>query len=437
MPKLCLVTLGCPKNIVEGEHIAGIVEAGGWEITTDIRKASAAIVHTCSFIADAADESVNAINALSGLRKQGKLEKLIVSGCMVQEKGQALAARFPQVTGFIGTGGLERISGLLGCHAGQHFISGAPGGLLESAHPRLLSSTLPSAYLRISEGCNHKCSFCLIPRLRGRYKSRSMKSLVEEARELADNGIRELVLIGQDTSFYGRDNYGRLALPELLRKLCRISDLKWIRVLYAHPASLTRELADTMASNEKICSYLDMPLQHISTSVLRAMKRPPNARKALLLLKKYFPAVSLRTTFITGFPGETEDDFSEMYDCIGEGWFDNLGVFEYSPHPDVASAGIKPAVTPKIARQRKKKLMLLQQKIVAAKNAALIGSKAETLIERAVGDLRLNRWMGRTRFMAPEIDGSIIVHGKTAPGRFVNTAITGATGYDLMGEITA
>lgn len=431
MNKVCLITLGCPKNIVEGENIAGILRGQGWELTTDIRAATSAIVHTCSFIADASEESSKTIKSLARLKKHGNLKKIIVSGCMVQKEGEKIESLFPFADGFIGTGNLERISELLG--DGRKFISAPAGGLTESLYPRLLSSSLPSAYLRISEGCNHRCSFCVIPGLRGAYRSRTMESIIREADELSACGVREIVLIAQDTTCYGLDLYKRFALPELLRKLAILSKIKWIRLLYAHPSGITDELLDTILSEKKICRYIDIPLQHVSERILKLMGRPPMARLAIERIKERIPGLSLRTTFIVGFPGETQKDFKELLSFVSEGWFDQAGAFAYSAEKGVKAFNMPGRVASTIMKSRIKKLMTAQKKVVEYKNELRIGDTEEVLVESLSG--RNDLLKGRTRFHAPEVDSSILIKGKASPGSFIKAKITGYKGYDLLGEI--
>lgn len=433
---VALITLGCPKNIVEGEHMAGILREQGLILTTDLAHADCAVVHTCSFIGDARDESVRMIRSLVKLKKTGHLKKVIVTGCYVQDEGKKIAEMFPGVDGFMGTGMLSSLGSFV--TDGGGFCSGSAGGLLAPSTPRLLSSTLPSAYLRIAEGCNHRCSFCSIPRLRGRYVSRSLTDIVNEARHLADAGIRELVLVAQDITAYGRDRSGHLMLPQLLKKIARINDIAWIRLLYAYPSTVSDELIDSIKDEEKMCRYLDVPLQHASRDVLRRMKRPQQVRPLLERLKKHVPDIAVRTTFIVGFPGETNEDFNQLRTLVSEGWFEHLGAFAYSDHPRTMSARFLDKVPESIALKRQKELMRVQKKIVHQHNAARIGSFEEILVERQIQkryNTKSSLIVGRARFQAPEIDSTVIVAGVVTPGTFVRVKITGFNGYDLIGTL--
>jgi ribosomal protein S12 methylthiotransferase len=427
--KICLLTLGCPKNVVEGETLAGLLANSGWGLTTDLNKASAAIVHTCSFIKDARNESAGVIKALSDLRRNNKLEKLIVSGCMVQGDGKALLNEFKYVDGFIGTGGLQNITKLLSGE--KDFILGSPGGLVESPFPRLLSSELATAYIRIAEGCSHRCSFCSIPSLRGRYKSRSIKSVVSEAEELSNNGIKELILIAQDTTYYGYDKHKKFLLSKLLKELVKIDKLEWIRIMYAYPNSINNELIETINLEEKICKYLDVPLQHVSNRVLSAMHRQRNVKRFIKKIKKMIPGLAIRTTFITGFPGETKKDFDELYDFVSEGHFEQLGVFEYSDNENTASCKYGSKVDDKISKDRRNCLMLLQKNIVKKNNISWKNKSLKVLVE---GESKDKKHMhGRAYFQAPEIDNKVIFKGNAVVGDFADIKITGSKGYDLTG----
>ena len=430
MSKICLITLGCPKNIVEGESIAGLLSAGGWELTTDLSAADAAVIHTCSFISDAKKESEEVINSLLRLKNKSRLKTLAVTGCLVQREGRSLKNRFKGVDIFIGTGSLESLPGLL--EKGVGFDIAKPGGLLESSVPRLLSSTLPSAYLRIAEGCNHKCSFCIIPGLRGIYKSRRRGDILGEAKYLAACGIKEINLIAQDTTLYGTDIYKEPSLPRLLREIAGIDGLKWIRLMYAFPGTLTASVMNAIKDEEKICKYIDMPVQHVSDKVLKLMGRPKGVQKVIRRLKESMPGVTLRSTVITGFPGEKESEFRELADFVSEGWFDHLGVFEYSPLSGTPSSRFHGKPSAAIAEERKKDLMLRQKKVVRSKFSSMIGCTVEALVESVKN---MNTCIGRTSFQAPEIDGGIFLKGRRSPGSFVKARITGYDGYDLKAEL--
>lgn len=443
MAKVSIITLGCPKNIVEGENIAGLIKESGFDLMPDLKDADIAVVHTCSFISDADRESADVIKRLSQLRQSGRLKKLFVTGCLVQKEGKNIIAKFPDVDSFVGTGNLHRLPEII--DSNEKLVLGKPGGYLEGTSKRLLSSALPSAYLRIAEGCSHRCSFCIIPKLRGRYKSRNMKSIVREAEELAGQGIREFNLIAQDTSIYGRDLYGYSALPELIRKLAQIPAVKWIRILYAYPATITRELLETIKNEEKVCKYLDIPLQHVNERILRKMGRPSGARKVVERIRKDIPGITLRTTLIVGFPGETKKEFGELYNFVGDGWIDHLGVFEYSQNKGASSHKFSGQINKQTAGERKKRLMLKQREIVKIKNKARVNSNFEVLVEssnvnKIKSGMEFRKYAissGRSEFQAPEIDNLIYLSGKQDTGSFVNVKITGIRGYDLMGEVVS
>ncbi|MBN1823644.1 MAG: 30S ribosomal protein S12 methylthiotransferase RimO [Endomicrobiales bacterium] len=432
MKKLSLIILGCPKNVVEGENMAGLLKDAGWSFTADVNEADCAVVHTCSFIRDAQRESEAAIRRLCGLKKRGGLKKLIVTGCHVQSNSESLIDKYPEVDGFLGTGSLEMINEIAG--RGVSCLVTEPGGFLETlpGKGRLLSSALPSAYLRVSEGCDHRCGFCVIPRMRGGYRSRKKENIVLEARELAERGVREFILIAQDTTSYGRDIYGFFALSKLLKDLCRVDGVKWIRLMYGYPGSVTDELLDVIAGEDRICKYIDLPLQHVSEKVLKLMKRPAGARQTARRVKSRVPGVFLRTSLITGFPGEGKREFEELLGFVSEGWFDHMGVFEYSDVEGAASCSLINKIKKNTAVSRKKALMLEQQRVVKIKNGKLVGKTAEVLLEKGLGG---GRFRGRAWFQSPEVDGSVFLKAKTGSreGDFVKTTIEGFSGYDLKG----
>jgi ribosomal protein S12 methylthiotransferase len=427
---VCIITLGCPKNVVEGEQIAGLLHDAGLRLTTDIGAADYALVHTCSFIADARAESENVIRQLLRLRQSGWLKKLLVSGCLVQADGKEVQRLYPEIDGFIGTGELHRIGELFN-DGTPPFIVGKPGGLLESPSPRLLSSSLPSAYLRLSEGCNHRCSFCIIPQLRGKYRSRKKGTVLAEASSLAAQGIEELILIAQDTSCYGKDLYGRFALADLLRKLSAIDGVRWLRLMYAYPGTVNRQLIETIKREPKVCKYIDIPLQHASDRVLKSMRRGSGTRQVVEQLKNRIPGLALRSSFIVGFPGETDKEFEELARFVEEGWFEHAGVFEYSAYPGTAAAGFPDQVPETIKRERRRQLMLIQKKVVNRNNRRRVGSIEEVLTE---GKTPEGRCAGRASFQAPEIDSKVLFSGVARPGEFTTVKITGVKGYDLVGE---
>jgi len=430
MPKICLVTLGCPKNIVEGENIAGMLRAGGWELTTDLNSADAAVIHTCSFILDAKKESEEVISNISKLKRTGILKKIAVTGCLVQSEGRKLKEKFKCADIFLGTGQLSKLPEALNKESALELSN--PGGFFSSGAPRLLSSSLPSAYLRIAEGCNHKCSFCVIPKLRGKYKSRAKGEILKEARELVALGIKEINVIAQDTTYYGKDLYGKPVLAGLLRDIAGIKGIKWVRLMYAYPSTLTKDVVKVIRSEKNICKYIDIPVQHVSERVLKMMGRPGDVKTIVRHLKKEIPGLVLRTTLIVGFPGETKKEFDELAQFVSEGWFDHLGVFEYSAYGGTAACSLRGIVSARVKRERRNELMLRQKMVVAAKNKSLLGTKVDVLIESNKNNKTCS---GRTAYHAPEIDGGIIVKGVCRPGRFVKAVITGYKGYDLKADL--
>jgi ribosomal protein S12 methylthiotransferase len=426
MSKVCLITLGCSKNLVEAQTISGELHSKGIELTGDPSGASACVVHTCGFIEQSRKESDDVIRSLGDLKSRGELKRIVVSGCLAQLEKKALKQRFPFVDAVIGTGQLDKISEAVS--GGQEFYLGAPGGLLESASSRVIFNAARSAYLRISEGCGHRCSFCAIPLIRGPYKSREKGSIVAEAKQLVAAGVRELVLIAQDTTFYGKDLYGKLSLDSLLGDLASIRDIKWIRLLYGYPSGLTDRLIEVIKNEEKVCKYLDLPVQHVNARILRLMKRPPKSMEILSELRDRIPSLALRSTVIVGFPGETEGEFEELRDFVSQGNFDELGVFEYSNMSKTGSFSFPEQVPEAVKAERRRILMLEQKKVVSKKNRMKIGS-VETVLAEATG-------RGRTQYQAPEVDSATYFTGasKRRSGDFIKVKVTGFRGYDLIGK---
>ena len=438
--KVAFVVLGCPKNAVEGESIAAMLVELGYITTDNISSADVVIIHTCSFIEDAKAESTQWIASICDQKKQN--QKIFVSGCLVQSEKEKLLGKFPKVDGFVGTGQLDKIAELVSERKTlkTKLIVGAPGGLLETSLERPISWALPSAYLRVSEGCNHKCSYCIIPKLRGKYKSRTIESLVSEAASLAKKGVKEIILIGQDTTAYGKDIYGKYALSELLRKISKIKNIRWIRVLYAFPNSVTPELLKEISSNKKVCKYIDIPLQHTSDKILELMFRPKGATDVLKRIKSAVPGIFIRSTLIVGFPGETSEQFKELAKVVENGWFDNLGVFEYSNVNGAEAQKIPGKISAKIKKTRRNKLMLLQKKVVSEKNAALVGKVFEVVVHGAcefinASGRKVSGYNGRTFFQSIEIDGCVFFEGHAKAGEFLKVKITGYRDYDLLGVV--
>lgn len=415
MAKVGLINLGCPKNLVDAEYLLGSWQEQGHQITVDPAKADIVIINTCSFIRSAKEESIETILKIARLKKKGKLKKLVVAGCLVREFGQDLRQQLPEV---------------------DIFYQQAPGYLPVHTAARYPLTPSFAAYLKICDGCDNHCSYCLIPSIRGAFRSRSIKDLVAEARLLVKQGVREINLIGQDITNYGSDRSARPALAQLLRQLVKIKNLHWLRLLYAHPAHLDKEVIRIMASKKMICKYIDLPLQHINDTILRQMNRKVTRRQIEKLIKDIrlaIPTVALRTTFIVGFPGETEKQFQELYDFVANARFDRLGVFAYSREEGTAAAKMPGQVSEQVKQQRLKKIMLLQQRIALENNKKLIGRDLIVLIE---GRDQKRFYLGRSQYDAPEIDNQVLVHSslKLQPGTFVQVRITKALPYDLVGE---
>ncbi len=433
MAKIGLISLGCPKNTVDAEEILGEALKAGHVIETDASQADVLIVNTCGFIQSAKEESIDAVLDAVRCKMDGACRSVIVTGCLAQRYGDELAKEIPEADAFVGVGRSGEIAEII-----ERTLGGArvlkferPDAWWRDTRSRVLSTAPWTAYVRVADGCDNRCSYCAIPDIRGGFASRSEESIVEEVRGLAGQGVREINLVAQDVTRYGLDTHGVLALPGLLDKLSEIEGIDWIRLLYLYPSRVTEELIRTVAGNEKVLKYVDIPLQHCSENVLRAMRRPGNAseyRDLIARIRDACPTVALRTTFIVGFPGETEADFEELSEFVAEIRFDRMGAFEYSAEDGTPAAEMEAKVPARTAKSRLRRLMTLQQGISLKKNLELVGSGIEVLIERIDGDLRI----GRSYRDAPDIDGVVYVHNScAAPGEIVEATITGATHYDL------
>jgi len=432
MLKVAAIVLGCPKNTVEAEYLLGALSSEKFTVCSDINVADIIIVHTCSFISDARRESEESIlKAVAAKRLTGA--RVFVSGCLPQLLKDKITAQFPEIDGYVGTASLSKLSDLI--RNKKTIINMEPGGLNNSKH-RLLSSVLPTAYLKIAEGCNHKCSFCIIPKIRGKYESRTTVSLVKEAEALCKAGIKELILIAQDTTSYGIDIYDAFALDKLLSKLAKIEDLKWIRLMYAYPSSLTDDVIKVIQEHKNICKYVDMPVQHVSKNVLKAMKRPENTRAITEKLKNKNPDIFLRTSLISGFPGETEKDAKELLDFVKLGYFDFAGVFEYSNEESASSSKMIGQIPKKVVEKRKEAIETAQSEVFRNKIAAMKGQAIEFVAESRVKQNAGFAVSGRSYFQAPEIDGNVIVKTKNElkPGSFHKGKVLGNDGYNILLE---
>jgi len=432
-----LISLGCAKNLVDSEHMLATLATEGYEFTTDPKEAHIIIVNTCAFITAAQEETIDTILELAELKKSGKCQHLVVTGCLAQRYAQDIATQMPEVDAVLGTGRLGDLPEVLRqLNSGNTIVClGAPGGLLEGQ--RLLSTPPGMAYLKLAEGCHHHCTYCIIPQLRGPLVSRPENSIVEEARALADQGVRELVLIAQDSASYGLDLYGKRRLPHLLRKLTAIDNLQWIRLLYLYPEHINADLLAVMTEETKICHYLDMPLQHISDRILRAMGRSSRQETLLKLLtqvRRTLPDAALRTTFIVGFPGETEVDFLELLHFVQEQKFDWVGAFAYSPQHGTPANNLPNQVPDKLKKERLHELLRCQRPISRERNRAWLGKKLPVLIEQSSSQGAI----GRCFRQAPDVDGITYVRGEgLLPGQFQQVVIEQTTTYDLKGRIVS
>ncbi|MBV8674362.1 MAG: 30S ribosomal protein S12 methylthiotransferase RimO [Acidobacteriaceae bacterium] len=480
-PKVGFVSLGCPKNLVDGEVMMGLLDRAGAQMTTDVKAAEILVVNTCSFIDAAKQESVDTILEMAQHKRTGRARRLIVAGCLVERYRDEIRKNIPEVDAVVGTGELEQILAAAGLHAPRQVVqepslftilAGTPaarpeGELRESqgrfsrnawdgadvhlpqylydhTTPRLLATKTASAYIKIAEGCDHPCSFCVIPNLRGKFRSRRFESVVAEAESLVAQGVREITLIGQDTTCYGEDLGFKDGLAQLLDRLAAIPDLKWLRFLYAYPNKITGRLLETMARRPNICRYLDVPLQHASGAVLKKMKRGANAEIFLNTLDKVrtvVPGIALRTSFIVGFPGETQEDFEALCDFVRGAKFDWLGVFGYSNEEGSRAFDLDGKVPARTVERRRRELMKIQQRISREAKENWIGRELDVLVEGESEETPL-LWEGRSEFHAPEIDGKIYINDfgpleELHPGRFYRCQITETHDYDVVARVIA
>jgi ribosomal protein S12 methylthiotransferase len=447
MTKVGFVSLGCPKNLVDSEVMMGILARDGYELTPQAEEAEVLVVNTCSFIEAAQKESVEAILEMAEHKKFGAAKKLIVAGCLVERYREQILEQVPEVDAVVGTGEVERI--LEAVHGDLRVLPAEPPMFLyHDFTPRIVTTPKHTAYLKIAEGCDHPCTFCIIPELRGKFRSRRFESVVREAENLAAAGAREITLIGQDTTSYGEDLGLRDGLAQLLAKLAQVEELLWVRFLYAYPNRVTQKLLDTIAAHPRLAKYMDMPLQHASRGVLARMKRGSNGDAFLHLLermRKTIPGVSLRTSFIVGFPGETEADFEELCDFVKAAKLDWMGVFEYSDVDNAESHALDEKVDGQTMAARRDRLMALQKRISKESLRARYGKATnETFLALAEGPSKENRmvWEARLEGMAPEIDGKLYLTDIELPGGEVAEAgdavrveITKSDAYDLIGRV--
>jgi ribosomal protein S12 methylthiotransferase len=495
-PKIGFVSLGCPKNLVDSEVMMGMLSSAGAQITTRAEDADIIVVNTCSFIDSAKQESVDTILEMANFKTEGRAKKLVVAGCLVERYRNEIQKNIPEVDAVVGTGELDKIlaaagiqrtiappgdspfkilnsgsnsqslkSGVYSEGKGGHVHARAEGEARESAGrfsrqewdgaiadlpnylydettPRILATPKHMAYIKIAEGCDHPCSFCIIPQLRGKFRSRRFESVIAEAESLAQRGVKEIVLIGQDTTCYGEDLGLKDGLALLLERLAQIEDLRWVRFLYAYPNKITGKLLETIARYDKICSYVDVPLQHAAPNVLKRMKRGASADiflKSIEKMRKTIPNLTLRTSFIVGFPGETREDFEQLCEFVKAAQFDWLGVFTYSDEEGAKAFRLGEKVPPREIERRQRKLMQMQKQISKRKRKSLIGKQFDIVLEGPSQETEL-LWEGRTAMHAPEIDGKVFVNDfgvyeDVQPGQFYRCEITEAHEYDLVARL--
>ena len=435
-----MVSLGCPKNLVDGEVMLGQLQRAGHRLVTDPGSADVIVVNTCAFIDRAKQESVDAILEMAREKETGRARRLVVTGCLAQRYDEELRKEIPEVDATLGTGQVADIVRAVGGEATSlgDAASELPTWVYDHDDARVLSTPPWLAYVKISEGCDYTCSFCIIPTLRGRHRSRGVEDIVAEVRGLVGRGVREIVLVAQDSTRFGLDHGVRDGLAYLLRRLGRIDALRWIRVMYAYPQTLSDPILDVIASEEKVVKYVDIPLQHASLPVLKRMKRPTGRGHLLGMIERIrarVPGVAIRTSFIVGFPGETAEDFARLLDFVKAARFDNVGVFTYSDEEGTASHHLRGRVPARVKEARRRKLMTLQEGISAGRNRARVGERIEVLVEGTHPDTDL-LLRGRAAIQAPEIDGQVIINdGTAAPGTFVTVEITEAHPYDLVGRV--
>ncbi|SPD75768.1 Ribosomal protein S12 methylthiotransferase RimO [uncultured Desulfobacterium sp.] len=439
--KVSIVSLGCAKNMVDSEHMLGILKSNGFDIVDDIYKADVAIINTCAFIRSAVEESIDTILEIAGLKKTGGLKKLIVAGCFVQRYGYKLRNEIPEVDGWVGTGEFLRIPDVITAERQEGlspFHIGRPLLLADHRVPRLQSTPFFTAYMKIAEGCSHRCAYCIIPGLRGPLRSRTIESLVVEAEEMVARGVREINLIAQDTTQYGRDLEKNVCLEDLLERLVGVRGIRWIRLLYCHPEGISERLLDLIDSEEVICPYLDLPQQHVNKGILRTMGRVEEKETALELIARIRSKrrrISIRTTLMVGFPGETEKMFMELCEFVKQARIDHLGVFVYSPEKGTPAARLKADIDEKEAEERRSEILKIQSEISFELNRQMIGKTIPVMIEgpSKETDLLLT---GRTAAIAPDVDGQVLINrGNGIIGEIMPVLITEAYPYDIIGEI--
>lgn len=437
--KLLFISLGCDKNLVDSEMMMGLLHDRGYEFTDNEEEADIIVINTCGFINDAKEESINTILEMAKY-KENNLKALIVAGCLVERYKNEILQELPEIDAIVGTTAFDKI-----CDVVDDVLADKKHNELESINKmcrpdvkRIITTGGYYSYLKIAEGCDKHCTYCSIPMIRGAYRSVPMDELVKEAEYLADNGVKELIIVAQEITVYGKDLYGEKKLPELLHRLCKIPGIQWIRLLYCYPEEITDELIETIRTEKKICHYIDMPIQHASDKILKAMGRRTNnaeLRNIISKLRKEIPDICLRTTLITGFPGETEEDHQILLDFIDEMEFDRLGVFTYSPEEDTKAASLDNQVDEEVKLCRKDEIMELQQEISMDKSERLVGKEIEVIIEGKASDEDV--YVGRSYMDAPSVDGYVFINSEEElmSGDFAKARIVKAMEYDLIGDL--
>ena len=438
--KILFISLGCDKNLVDTEVMLGLLASRGYEMTDDETEADIIVINTCCFIHDAKEESIQNILEMAEYKKEGKVKALIVTGCLAERYRQEILDEIPEVDEVLGTTAYDRILDAVDAAlAGEHSVMLADIDALPLPDTkRLVTTGGHFAYLKIAEGCDKHCTYCIIPKIRGNYRSVPMERLIREAEELAAQGVKELILVAQETTLYGKDLYGEKSLHRLVRELCRISGLQWIRILYCYPEEITDELIQVMKEEKKVCHYLDLPIQHASDAVLKRMGRRTTEQELIEIigkLRREIPDICLRTTLITGFPGETEEQHEELIEFVDKMEFDRLGVFTYSPEEGTPAEKMPDQIDEEVKEERQAELMELQQEIAFDNAERMVGREVLVMIEGKVADE--NAYVGRTYRDAPNVDGLIFINTdeELLSGDFARVKVTGALDYDLIGEL--
>jgi len=437
---ILFISLGCDKNLVDSEVMLGLLAAKGYRMVDDEMQADIIIVNTCCFIHDAKEESIQTILEMAQYKTEGRLKVLVVTGCLAQRYQQEILDEIPEVDAVLGTTSYDKIvEAVEEALAGKGHVEVEDIDALPLVDTRRLVTTGGHfAYLKIAEGCDKHCTYCIIPKIRGDFRSVPMERLVKEAGELAEQGVKELILVAQETTLYGKDLYGEKSLHRLLRELCRISGIRWIRLLYCYPEEIDENLIQIMKEEKKICHYLDLPIQHANNDILKRMGRRTSKNQLEEIigrLRREIPDIALRTTLITGFPGETKEQHEELMEFVDEMEFDRLGVFTYSPEEDTPAADMPDQVPEEVKEERQAEIMELQQEIVFDQAEAMIGREVLVMIEGKVADE--NAYVGRTYKDAPNVDGLIFINteAELMSGDFARVKVTGALEYDLIGEL--